>query len=288
MKTKLFILLTAAMLLLSVNVSAQNKKAKATKAVKTEKTVKKVTTKKAPAETPLKGDVNSDGVVDVADIAAVIGIMKNGGGVTSGYFYLGTTKPTEENYKTLPGVVTSYTSIDEAVETPVSVAAGETLYMLCPAVWMEEKTVRLEDNEKVFGFLDEKDATTISGYLIYKTQVYNAPNDVFIQAVCLLDNNYFLGASPVTKVTFTTNDLYEYKTTKPSSITVKISDGENYLAVWIYPASWGEPKAMMNLGDNDKSAWIFNSDPYCDLTAPEGYIIAYANLYSNATFELIW
>ena len=47
--------------------------------------------------TPLKGDVNEDGKVDVADIAAVINIMKNGGGTTEGpvyYWYVGNTKPT--------------------------------------------------------------------------------------------------------------------------------------------------------------------------------------------------
>ena len=91
--------------------------------------------------TPAKGDVNNDGTVDVADIVAVIDIMKNGGGTaTVGYFYLGTTEPTAENYKTLPGVVTTYTSFDAAVGTSASVAAGETLYLLCPAAWMEEKT----------------------------------------------------------------------------------------------------------------------------------------------------
>lgn len=37
---------------------------------------------------PLKGDVNGDGKVDVADINAVISIMKKG---EAGYFYLGTT-----------------------------------------------------------------------------------------------------------------------------------------------------------------------------------------------------
>ena len=185
MKTKFFLLLTAAMLLLSVNVSAQTKKAAKTKAVRTEKTVKKTTPNKAPATTPLKGDVNEDGVVDVADIAAIIAIMKNGNETTP-------------------------------------------------------------------------------------------------------KNNYFLGAVPVTKEIFTLSDLTEYKATKPSSITVNISDGQNYLAVWIYPASWGEPTAMMNLGDNDKTAWTFNSSPYCELTAPEGYNIAYANLYSNTTYELTW
>ena len=46
--------------------------------------------------TPLKGDVNNDGTVDVADINAVIEIMKNGGGTgeeTKYYWYAGQTQP---------------------------------------------------------------------------------------------------------------------------------------------------------------------------------------------------
>jgi len=45
---------------------------------------------------PLKGDVNGDGKVDVADINAVIEIMKNGGGTsgeTTYYWYVGQTDP---------------------------------------------------------------------------------------------------------------------------------------------------------------------------------------------------
>ena len=44
---------------------------------------------------PLKGDVNGDGVVDVADIAAIIEIMKNGGGIVDNnyYWYVGQTDP---------------------------------------------------------------------------------------------------------------------------------------------------------------------------------------------------
>jgi len=45
---------------------------------------------------PLKGDVNGDGTVDVADIAAIIEIMKNGGGTgeqTTYYWYVGQTNP---------------------------------------------------------------------------------------------------------------------------------------------------------------------------------------------------
>lgn len=83
MKTKLFLWLTAAVLLLSVNVSAQSSK--------------KATPKKTESETPLKGDVNGDGKVDVADIVAILKIMKETTGGTSEatyYWYVGTTKPT--------------------------------------------------------------------------------------------------------------------------------------------------------------------------------------------------
>ena len=44
----------------------------------------------------LKGDVNGDGVVDVADINAIIQIMKDGGGTgeeTKYYWYAGQTQP---------------------------------------------------------------------------------------------------------------------------------------------------------------------------------------------------
>ena len=67
MKTRFFFLL-AAMLLVSAGAFAQS------------------------GETPLKGDVNEDGKVDVADINAVIAIMKNGGGTSEAptyYWYVG-------------------------------------------------------------------------------------------------------------------------------------------------------------------------------------------------------
>jgi hypothetical protein len=74
MKTRFFFLLLAAVLLGSVSVKAQS-------------------------ETPLKGDVNEDGKVDVADIVAVIEIMKNNGGTTETtyYWYIGQTNPLTMN-----------------------------------------------------------------------------------------------------------------------------------------------------------------------------------------------
>ena len=72
MKTKKFLMLLAAVLLSCASAMAQN--------------------------SPLKGDVNGDGKVDVADIVAILDIMKNGGEMseqTTYYWYVGTTQPTD-------------------------------------------------------------------------------------------------------------------------------------------------------------------------------------------------
>ena len=72
MKTRIMTMLTA-LLLISTSAFAQS------------------------SETPLKGDVNEDGKVDVADINAIIKIMKDGGGTAEAptyYWYAGQTAPT--------------------------------------------------------------------------------------------------------------------------------------------------------------------------------------------------
>lgn len=72
MKTKKLFLM-AAMLLMSVCTFAQN-------------------------NTSLKGDVNEDGKVDIADIVAILKIMKEAGGTageTTYYWYVSTTYPTD-------------------------------------------------------------------------------------------------------------------------------------------------------------------------------------------------
>ena len=132
----------------------------------------------------LKGDVNSDGSVDVADIVSVIDLIQKGQGTgEAGYFYLGTTKPTATNFTTLAGAVATYTSIDEAVGTKVSVAAGETLYMLCPTNWLKTKEVALEDAGGETVNFSNKDAATISGYSIYETQAWKASSTATLKII---------------------------------------------------------------------------------------------------------
>lgn len=128
MKTKLNLLLTAVMLLLSANVFAQS----------------------APID-PVKGDVNEDGVVDVADIAAIIEIMKNGGGIVDNnyYWYVGQTDPstiteispivtdnTSPGWRLIGTTLPTYSSANKLWSADNIITTGETLqkqYVAIPA-----------------------------------------------------------------------------------------------------------------------------------------------------------
>lgn len=163
-------------------------------------------------------DVNKDGAVDVADISNIISIMAN-----AGYFYLGTTRPTAENYKTLPGVVDYYTSIEEAKGEMASVDAGETLYMLCPASWMDGGNVTIEDNSgNIVFFLEDLDAETIPGYVIYKTPSWSEATTVKLT----------IGYVEVKSVDFSTMSDGEYDgTIEKGKAEIVNYEGQNCLKV---------------------------------------------------------
>lgn len=76
---------------------------------------------------PLKGDVNGDGVVDVADIVAIIDIIKNNGEPqVTYYWYVGMTKPTastnpESDLTTSTGTVQTTLGWIKLTSTPSAV-----------------------------------------------------------------------------------------------------------------------------------------------------------------------
>ena len=140
MKTKKLFLL-AAMLLMSVCSFAQND------------------------NTPLKGDVNEDGQVDVADIAAVINIMKNGGGTTDGklYFSVGTTAPTASNYTTANNATTTIPTTETYWNNS---GAKASIYILVPS----NKTITIVDAsiQSPYAFTEDT-SVTITNHKVYKT-----------------------------------------------------------------------------------------------------------------------
>ena len=110
MKAKIVFLLAAFLMLFSVSANAQS------------------------GGTPIKGDVNEDGVVDIADINAIIDIMKNGGG-TSGetkyYWYIGVIPPTDPNN---PDENTGNNKWTLLTTTPTEISVNTDM-QIPPAVW---------------------------------------------------------------------------------------------------------------------------------------------------------
>ena len=140
MKTKK-ILLMAAMLLMSVCSFAQDN------------------------NTPLVGDVNEDGKVDIADVVAILNIMKEAGGTAGDskyYFYVGTTKPTSLSQAS---VVESYPA--EQTYTNNS-GAKSHIFVLTNS---DKNVIFIAPSENSPITLASVDTTTISGYKIFETAV---------------------------------------------------------------------------------------------------------------------
>ena len=101
---------------------------------------------------PLKGDVNGDGKVDVADIAAVIEIMKNGGGIGGEikyYWYYGTTIPTADNIASIAkgssNEKPNWTSNPQSVSITNNTGVATYFYYCFPTEW----NVVIYDEDKV-------------------------------------------------------------------------------------------------------------------------------------------
>lgn len=148
---------------------------------------------------PLKGDVNDDGKVDVADIVAVIEIMKNGGGTAEPsikYWYVGTTKPTSLSQAT---IVDEYESPYTFTNTGTSKC---DIYVLTNL----DKTVIISDDVLSFIQLTTvEDITTIPGYKITQTDGKIAKGSSVI--INVLDdgwNHFYVGTTQPTAENYET------------------------------------------------------------------------------------
>lgn len=111
---------------------------------------------------PLKGDVNEDGTVDVADIVDVIKILKDGGGTVGEkmcYWYAGTEQVEADNFTD----VASRIPESEIPETGSVTANGQYVYFVMP------ETKHLESFTYANGSVVEITCTDVMGYNIYKT-----------------------------------------------------------------------------------------------------------------------
>ena len=131
----------------------------------------------AQSET-LKGDVNADGVVDVADIAAVIKIMADNAdnnGETKYYWYVGQENPAEiDDITKLEGIqqVTEYPSTYE-----YTAPTRNYVYILVK----NNKTIPSIINPLSNNAINYSEVTsTIDGYRIYKTAGIAANGKILI------------------------------------------------------------------------------------------------------------
>ena len=94
------------------------------------------------------------------------------------YFYLGTVEPTRDNYTTLEGVVTTYESIEDALEAKLTLAIQNDGhgYLLCPSGWVTSSmALQNEENNGTFYELNaitrtpEQELTDIYGYALFLT-----------------------------------------------------------------------------------------------------------------------
>ena len=172
MKTKK-ILLTAAMLLMSVCSFAQDN------------------------NNPLVGDVNEDGKVDIADVVAILNIMKEAGGTAGDskyYFYVGTTKPTSLSQAS---VVESY----PAEQTYTNNSGAKSHIFVLTNSDKNVTFINIASGNPVSQ--NEVDITTIPGYKIFETAVGTANTGsikIRITDVAPTANYFYVGTTKPTSL----------------------------------------------------------------------------------------
>ena len=119
------------------------------------------------------GDVNGDGKVNEQDIAAILEIMAEAGGVkeqTKYYWYVGQTQPTADNYTTLAeSSSTKYTTKNYTTEKYGKV------YILVPNIVTSIKIKDVNLNTYVSEAKYKIDSTiNIFGYNVYVTSAFGA------------------------------------------------------------------------------------------------------------------
>lgn len=177
MKTKRILTMLTAMLLTSVCTFAQNN------------------------NTPLKGDVNEDGTVDVADLVAVMQIMKDAGGAVGEkmcYWYAGVnggTAVTEANFTD----VASKIAESQIPETGFVTATDQYVYFVMPESRFMYSLTDASGN--AVGY----DCTDAYGYHIYKTQEkysgklnYATAERIYYWYIGLTDPSTMTEISPIT------------------------------------------------------------------------------------------
>lgn len=201
MKTKKLFLM-AAMLLMSMCSFAQN-------------------------NTSLKGDVNEDGTVDVADLVSIMKIMKDAGGAVGEkmyYWYAGVNggnAVTETNFTDIASKI----AMSQIPQTGFVTAANQYVYFVIP------KKLFLSSLTDANGTAVAYDYTDAYGYQIYKTKTkYNGKLNYGIAETIYY---WYVGTTYPTDPTNVAQNTGVNKWTKLTTIPAEIHvDGDNEINIW--------------------------------------------------------
>lgn len=231
MKTKKFLMLLAAVLLSCSSAFAQSSN-----------------------NEPLKGDVNGDGTVDVADLTAIIKIMKDAGGAVGEkmyYWYAGTKQVEASNFTDIANRIPE----SEIPQTGSVSATGQYIYLVMPETYHVESLVGAN------GSSIEYECNDAFGYHIYKT--VNTINGTVSYAIQPTIYYWYIGTKQPTSV-----DSTWRTSNKDAGFTeiVQIGDGVTWFA---YPDTWTYT-AIDSYGDG----FVFNAwvKPEIKNSIP-GYVI---------------
>jgi hypothetical protein len=170
MKTKKFLMLLAAVLLSCASAFAQSGNNES-----------------------LKGDVNGDGTVDVADLTAIIKIMKDAGGAVGEkmyYWYAGTKQVEASNFTDIASRIPE----SEIPQTGSVSATGQFVYFVLP------ETKRLASLVGANGSPIKYDYTDAFGYRIYKT--LNTINETVYYTVEQITYYWYAGQTQPTTISY--------------------------------------------------------------------------------------
>ena len=96
---------------------------------------------------------------------------------------------------------------------------------------------------------------------------------------------YYAGVTD--KVSFTTSDLTQSTSTKPTTLTFEAAPaGTNNYQTFVYPSSWGKPSSMMAGGLDGKDGWFWG-DQAGMTSLPSGYTAAVAQ-GGAVTYTVTW
>lgn len=228
---------------------------------------------------PIKGDVSGDGIVDVADITAIIKIIKDKEGVEPLPYYLGLTNASKTTWT--ESDFNSYSTIPIVNFT----APGLTDSNSCDIIVYPESWGEITESLMYVDGENRNPWITPVPWIDSLPSGYKAAFTQFSRSSYITDirwakkNNYFIGIANMYKTTWTESDFNSYSATAVTEMLTPRATGDNVI-LFIYPESWGEITSV----NGGSSPWVKDTSWF---TLPDGYTAVFTQFSGDHYFKSI-